>query len=86
MIAVLLKKSNEGVTWKFLTGTEKALKEKKEKMFDDNKDEVGSDKDPNSALMKMMQKMYDSGDPEMKRTIAKAWTESQDKNKGNPMF
>lgn len=24
--------------------------------------------------------MYDEGDDEMKRTIAKAWTESRDKN------
>ena len=31
----------------------------------------------------MMKKMYDDGDDEMKRTIAKAWTESQDKK--NPM-
>ena len=26
-----------------------------------------------------MKKMYDEGDDDMKRTIAKAWTESQDK-------
>ena len=31
----------------------------------------------------MMKKMYDDGDDEMKRTIAKAWTESLDKK--NPM-
>jgi len=29
--------------------------------------------------MNMMKKMYDDGDDEMKRTIAKAWTESRDK-------
>lgn len=28
----------------------------------------------------MMKKMYDEGDDEMKRTIAKAWTESREKN------
>ena len=27
----------------------------------------------------MMKKMYEDGDDEMKRTIAKAWTEGQDK-------
>lgn len=29
--------------------------------------------------MNMMKKMYDEGDEEMKRTIAKAWTESREK-------
>jgi len=29
--------------------------------------------------MDMMRKMYNEGDDEMKRTIAKAWTESQEK-------
>ena len=29
--------------------------------------------------MDMMKKMYEEGDDEMKRTIAKAWTEGQDK-------
>ena len=37
--------------------------------------------------MKMMKKMYDEGDDDMKRTIAKAWTESQDKKmKGEDML
>ena len=27
----------------------------------------------------MMKKMYDEGDDDMKRTIAKAWTEGQEK-------
>ena len=35
--------------------------------------------DPQAGLMNMMKKMYDDGDDDMKRTIAKAWTESQDK-------
>lgn len=30
----------------------------------------------------MMKKMYEEGDDDMKRTIAKAWTESQDKKAG----
>ncbi len=35
--------------------------------------------DPGAGLMSMMKQMYDSGDDEMKRTIAKAWHESQEK-------
>ena len=31
--------------------------------------------------MKLMQQMYDEGDDEMKRTIAKSWYESQEKRK-----
>lgn len=77
MIAVFLKKVNEGVTWKFLTSTEKQLKDKKEKMLDDG----GMSGDPNNALMGLMKKMYESGDPEMKRTIQKAWVEGQEKSK-----
>ena len=37
------------------------------------------DEDPGVGLMKLMQKMYDDGDDEMKRTIKKAWHESQEK-------
>uniref|UniRef100_A0A6B2G2M2 Calcyclin-binding protein (Trinotate prediction) n=1 Tax=Myxobolus squamalis TaxID=59785 RepID=A0A6B2G2M2_MYXSQ len=45
--------------------------------------DLGMDKDadPGSGIMKMMQKMYNEGDDEMKRTIQKAWTQSQDKQK-----
>lgn len=85
MISVFLKKSKEGVTWKFLTTTEKQLKDKKEKMFEkeegDDGGMGGGSADPNNALMSIMKKMYESGDPEMKRTIQKAWTEGQEKNK-----
>ncbi len=37
------------------------------------------DEDPGASLMSMMKQMYDSGDDDMKRTIAKAWHESQEK-------
>ena len=33
--------------------------------------------DPSASLMNMMKKMYEDGDDDMKRTIAKAWTEGQ---------
>lgn len=35
--------------------------------------------DPSAGLMDMMRQMYEDGDDDMKRTIAKAWTESRDK-------
>ena len=37
------------------------------------------EEDPGKSLMKMMKQMYDDGDDEMKRTIGKAWQESQQK-------
>ena len=43
------------------------------------KPDLSDDKDPQAGLMDLMKKMYDDGDDEMKRTIAKAWTESQEK-------
>ncbi|KAG7386113.1 hypothetical protein PHYPSEUDO_000620 [Phytophthora pseudosyringae] len=35
--------------------------------------------DPAAGIMDMMKNMYEDGDDEMKRTIAKAWSESRDK-------
>ncbi|OEH73717.1 calcyclin binding protein [Cyclospora cayetanensis] len=35
--------------------------------------------DPSQSIMSMMKSLYDQGDSEMKRTIAKAWTESQER-------
>lgn len=32
-----------------------------------------NDTDPSAGLMNLMKEMYQDGDPEMKRTIAKAW-------------
>ena len=40
---------------------------------------VDKDEDPGVGLMKLMKQMYNDGDDEMKRTIAKAWHESQEK-------
>jgi len=41
------------------------------------------DSDPNAGLMGLMKKMYNEGDPEMKKMIAKTMTESQQKrNRG----
>jgi calcyclin binding protein len=35
--------------------------------------------DPSAGIMNMMKKMYEEGDENMKRTIAEAWTKSNDK-------
>ncbi|CDJ45922.1 calcyclin binding protein, putative [Eimeria brunetti] len=35
--------------------------------------------DPSQSIMDMMKNLYNQGDSEMKRTIAKAWTESQER-------
>eukprot|EP00451_Oxyrrhis_marina_P001668 CAMPEP_0204276682 /NCGR_PEP_ID=MMETSP0468-20130131/28621_1 /ASSEMBLY_ACC=CAM_ASM_000383 /TAXON_ID=2969 /ORGANISM="Oxyrrhis marina" /LENGTH=226 /DNA_ID=CAMNT_0051253347 /DNA_START=29 /DNA_END=709 /DNA_ORIENTATION=+ len=37
--------------------------------------------DPSESIMGMMKKLYEEGDDEMKRTIAKAWTEQREKPK-----
>lgn len=36
--------------------------------------------DPSTGIMNLMKQMYEEGDDEMKRTIMKAWAESQEKN------
>jgi calcyclin binding protein len=84
MVALYLKKEKEGFKWECLTKTEKQLKASKTKAFEDDKE--ADSKDPMGGLMNIMKKMYDSGDSEMKRTIAKAWTEGQEKSRGNPML
>lgn len=71
-----------GEKWDCLTITEKRLKDLKNKTFEEDKEANSSD--PMGGLMNIMKKMYDSGDSEMKRTIAKAWTEGQEKNRQNP--
>lgn len=82
MVALYLKKEKEGVNWGCLTTTEKRLKDSKSKTFEEDK----SSEDPMGGLMNIMKKMYDTGDSDMKRTIAKAWTEGQEKSRQNPML
>lgn len=36
-------------------------------------------KDPGAGIMDMMKDLYEDGDEEMKRTIAKAWSEGREK-------
>lgn len=40
---------------------------------------VDDNADPGDGLMNMLKKIYSEGDDEMKRTINKVWTESQEK-------
>ena len=47
---------------------------------------VDETEDPSGNLMGMLKQMYDDGDDDMKRTIAKAWTESRDKKGDAPML
>ena len=82
MVSVYLKKSKDGDNWGCLTTTEKRLKDSKTKMFEKDDESAA---EPGAQLMNMMKKMYESGDSEMKRTIAKAWTEGQNKQKEFPM-
>lgn len=77
MVVIFLAKSNAGQNWSHVTAAEKEKAEKKNEIPkpDDNDD-------PSKGLMNMMKKMYDEGDDDMKKTIAKAWTESQNKGPG----
>ncbi|KAJ4936691.1 hypothetical protein JOQ06_001278 [Pogonophryne albipinna] len=43
------------------------------------KPNVEANADPSDGLMTMLKKIYSDGDDEMKRTINKAWSESQEK-------
>lgn len=44
-----------------------------------SKPPVDDNTDPSAGLMSMLKKIYSEGDDEMKRTINKAWSESQEK-------
>lgn len=70
--------------WSALTQSEKLLKEMSIASISDglkDQDNDVDDKDPSAGLMKVMKKMYDSGDTEMKRMLNKAWVEGQEKKR-----
>lgn len=71
MVLVMCKKQTVK-KWDCLTQVEKQSKEKEKPAVDDNAD-------PSEGLMTMLKKIYSEGDDEMKRTINKAWSESQEK-------
>lgn len=78
MIVISFRKQRPG-QWEAVSATEQAIKEREKSKFDSKKGD-GSD-DVSGNIMGLMKKMYDDGDDEMKRTIRKAWTESQDKQR-----
>lgn len=67
--------------WSHVTSVEKRIKEAKSPSMPD----MGEESDPGASLMNLMKKMYQDGDDEMKKTIAKAWTESQEKQRSGVM-
>ncbi|XP_039672796.1 calcyclin-binding protein [Perca fluviatilis] len=71
MILVMCKKQATK-KWECLTTVEKQSKEK-------DKPNIDESADPSDGLMTMLKKIYSEGDDEMKRTINKAWSESQEK-------
>lgn len=71
MVVLFLRKSSVQ-NWSYVTESEKKSKEPRIPKPDENED-------PSQSLMSLMKQMYDDGDDEMKRTIAKAWTEAREK-------
>lgn len=61
--------------WSHVTGVEKRIKESKKSSVPDTTE----DGDPRASLINLMKKMYQEGDDEVKKMMAKAWTESQEK-------
>ncbi|XP_053206102.1 calcyclin-binding protein-like [Panonychus citri] len=49
----------------------------------DEKERPDDNADPSATLMSLMKKMYQEGDDEMKRTIAKSWYEAQQKKESD---
>lgn len=80
MIVVSLAKRT-AVDWSHITLLEKKIKESKTPSMP----EIGEDGDPGASLMTLMKKMYQDGDDDMKKTIAKAWTQNQEKQRSNLM-
>lgn len=73
MIIINLAKV-DNVNWSHVTEVEKKAKDASSMA-----PEVDKNADPSDGLMSIMKNMYDKGDDNMKRTIAKAWTDAQDK-------
>ncbi|VDM97708.1 unnamed protein product [Thelazia callipaeda] len=84
LLLVMMKKEKKE-NWKYLTKAEHQSKEKRPAdmyikfsyCFSTPKFDQKSD--PQESLMTLMKQLYEDGDDEMKRTIRKAWHESQTK-------
>lgn len=79
---VKITKSNRVVITLYKSKPENwpSLNQQKAKLDELDKDSKDLEEDPSAGLMKMMKKMYDEGDDEMKRTIMKSWYESKNKS------
>lgn len=62
--------------WSHVTGVEKRIKESKIASTRSVNEDTS---DPGASIMNLMKKMYEEGDDELKRSIAKVWVESQEK-------
>jgi len=88
MVLLMLKKEKAAATWPYVIQKEEKAAKPGQEEEDENKAEAkppgpgGEGEDPNAGLMGLMQKMYDEGDDEMKRTIQKTWYESRNKQEG----
>ncbi|XAR59346.1 hypothetical protein NMG60_11015150 [Bertholletia excelsa] len=49
------------------------------------KPNMDKDRDPMSGIMDLMKNMYEEGDDDMKRTIAKAWTDARSGKAADPL-
>ncbi|KAI3824573.1 hypothetical protein L1987_06036 [Smallanthus sonchifolius] len=49
------------------------------------KTNLGKERDPMTGIMSLMKNMYEEGDDEMKKTIAKAWTDARPGKAADPM-
>ncbi|KAJ9135865.1 hypothetical protein P3X46_032993 [Hevea brasiliensis] len=49
------------------------------------KPNLGKDRDPMAGIMDLMKNMYEEGDDEMKKTIAKAWTDARSGKAADPL-
>ncbi|KAL5997581.1 hypothetical protein ACLOJK_008511 [Asimina triloba] len=52
---------------------------------DKMKSNLDKEKDPMAGIMDLMKNMYEEGDDEMKRTIAKAWTDARSGKAADPL-
>ncbi|EMS63147.1 hypothetical protein TRIUR3_09946 [Triticum urartu] len=67
--------------WKASSGNWLDLHYKEDKF----KPSMDKEKDPMSGIMDLMKGMYEEGDEDMKRTIAKAWSDARSGKTADPM-
>ncbi|XP_071442846.1 calcyclin-binding protein [Hetaerina americana] len=75
-VVVFLAKKVVGKTWTHITGVEKREHESKTPKMGADDDAMAAN--PSDGLMSVLKQLYETGDDNMKRTIAQAWTQSQD--------